>query len=117
MSVKIDPMDRLILEALADNHLSPTAARKAYMHRNTVVYRVNRLKKKTGLNAMDFWDLQKLLDLTRPEQRCNWICKDELAGYCGNPQCPMAGKKCPVPDRHGVCRFEEIGVETDEEER
>lgn len=111
-------MDRLILEALADNHLSPTAAaRKAYTHRNTVIYRVNRLKKRTGLNGMDFWDLQKLLDITRPDQRCNWLGKDELAGACGNPQCPMAGERCPVPDRHGVCRFEEIGGELDEEAR
>lgn len=108
MSIEIDPTDRRILEAFAANGMrTGQIAKQLYMHRNTVIYHLNRLEKKTGLNAFDFYDLQKLLDITRPAQRCKWICEDECAGDCGNPQCPMAGEKCPVAERPGVCRFED----------
>lgn len=35
-------------------------------------------------------------------------CKfcDDFTGICPNPECPMRGDCCPVPDMAGVCRFE-----------
>lgn len=116
--IEILPEDRAILEALASNGIRIGAtARQCYMHRNSVIYRVNRLKKRTGLDAMDFYDLQKLLGLTEAQWKCHWMGEEECKGLCGNPQCPMAGEKCPVADRHGVCRFEMLGGETNECER
>ena len=36
-------------------------------------------------------------------------CKfcDEFTGVCRNPECPMRGDCCPVPDTDGVCKFED----------
>jgi hypothetical protein len=35
-------------------------------------------------------------------------CKfcDDFTGVCVNPECPMRGDCCPVPDTEGVCKFE-----------
>lgn len=35
-------------------------------------------------------------------------CKfcDDFTGVCCNPECPMRGDCCPVPDTEGVCKFE-----------
>lgn len=35
-------------------------------------------------------------------------CKfcDDFTGICINPECPMRGDCCPVPDMEGVCKFE-----------
>lgn len=118
MKIEIDPMDRRILETLASNRMQVAAtAKQMYMHRNTVVYHIQRIKKRYGLDAMNFYDLQKLLGLAKAQWKCQRIGDDECKGLCSNPQCPMAGEKCPVPDRHGVCRFEAIGGELNEETR
>lgn len=33
------------------------------------------------------------------------LCKDEM---CVNPKCPARADYCPVPDMHGVCKYEEL---------
>ena len=57
-------IDNRILKALADNNLCVTqAAKELYMHRNTVIYQVQKIKAKTGMNPLNFWDMVKLLGL------------------------------------------------------
>lgn len=36
-------------------------------------------------------------------------CKycEEFTGVCFNPESPMRGDTCPVPDTEGICRFED----------
>lgn len=36
-------------------------------------------------------------------------CKfcDDYTGNCTNPECPMRGDCCPVPDTEGICKHEE----------
>ena len=36
-------------------------------------------------------------------------CKycDDYTGICTNPECPMRGDKCPVPDVEGICKHED----------
>lgn len=55
-------LDAEVILALADNGLSATtAAQSIYRHRNTVIYHIDAIKKETGLNPLDFWDMQKLV--------------------------------------------------------
>lgn len=37
---------------------------------------------------------------------CKWI-SDEWWGICCNDKCPCCADLCPVPDRPGVCLYEE----------
>lgn len=58
----MDRTDIKVLKTLADSNLNITeCARKLYMHRNTVVYHVNRIYKETNLNPIKFYDMCKLL--------------------------------------------------------
>jgi DNA-binding PucR family transcriptional regulator len=42
-------------ESLFKNNLNVSqTSRKMYMHRNTLIYRINKIKKLTGLNVCDF---------------------------------------------------------------
>lgn len=51
-----------IIFALADCGLKTSrAARKVNMHRNTVIYHIEEIKKFTGLDPLDFYDMVKLL--------------------------------------------------------
>lgn len=40
-------------------------ARRKYMHRNTVIYHLDKVKRETGLDATHFYDLLKLLEIAR----------------------------------------------------
>lgn len=58
-----------ILRAMADCNLSIQAVKqKLFLHRNTVTYRIEQIKKETGLDARKFYDLMKLLDLFEVKQ-------------------------------------------------
>lgn len=62
LATKLAAPDVEIIRALADNNLNVTeTARQLYMHRNTVCYHVLRVKKQTGLDPLNFFDLHKLL--------------------------------------------------------
>lgn len=43
-------------------------ARREYMHRNTVLYHLDKVKRETGLDAQNFYDLIKLLEIVKEEQ-------------------------------------------------
>ncbi len=54
--------------AMADYNLNVTeVARQLYLHRNTVVYRLQNIHKKYGLNPCVFYDLCELVDMARKE--------------------------------------------------
>ena len=40
-------------------------AEKLYCHKNTVKYRIKKIKKETGLDARNFYDLIELLSIAR----------------------------------------------------
>ena len=56
---------RIIIE-LAQNQLSAMqAARSLSYHRNTIYYHVRNIRKKTGLDPYDFFDMQKLYPMAQ----------------------------------------------------
>jgi sugar diacid utilization regulator len=59
----LTPLDKEIIKGMADHNMDMAAVgRGLYMHRNTVVYHVERVKRETGLNARKFYDLAELLE-------------------------------------------------------
>lgn len=55
-----------ILLAMADYNLNETAVSRAkFMHRNTVVYHINKVKSITGLDPTKFYDLCKLIQMVK----------------------------------------------------
>ena len=55
-----------IIVALCDNRLNMSeVGRKLYLTQSAVQSQCNSIKKKTGLDPRDFWDMQKLLELMK----------------------------------------------------
>ena len=62
----MDEIDAEIILALADNNMNESeTARMLFMHRNTVVYHIGKVKKLTGLDPTNFYDLCKLVKMAR----------------------------------------------------
>ena len=62
----MNEIDAEIILALADNNMNESeTARMLYMHRNTVVYHIGKVKKLTGLDPTNFYDLHKLAQMAR----------------------------------------------------
>lgn len=56
------PLDKEIIKGMADNNMNMNAvAKNLYVHRNTVEYHIEKVKRETGLNARKFYDLAELL--------------------------------------------------------
>lgn len=52
------------IRALADNQLRRTeAARQLWISQNAMRYRIDAIKRETGLDPTNFWDMQKLVEL------------------------------------------------------
>lgn len=67
------PLDKEIIKGMADNNLNMNAVAKSlYMHRNTVLFHIEKVQRETGLNARKFYDLAELLAL---------IDKSEVGDY------------------------------------
>lgn len=59
---KLLPVDVKILRLMADNDLKVSETAKGmYMHRNSIEYRLNRIKKITGKDPRKFYGLCELL--------------------------------------------------------
>jgi sugar diacid utilization regulator len=59
-----------IVKAFADGNMQlSVAAKLVYKHRNTVGYHLKKIKKETGLDPMNFYDLEKLLILCKEEKQ------------------------------------------------
>lgn len=51
-----------IIQTFAEcNMKSMATAQALYLHRNTVVYHLEKIERETGLNPLNFYDLIKLL--------------------------------------------------------
>ena len=62
--MNLNDIDKKAILAYAASNMNATdAANKLYVHRNTLIYRLNRLKQKTGLDPQCFYDLIKLVKL------------------------------------------------------
>jgi carbohydrate diacid regulator len=62
----MDERDALIVIALADHRMNiAEAARVLYMHRNTVVYHIQKIRQNTGLDPLNFYDLYELVKMAR----------------------------------------------------
>lgn len=70
----MDELDVKIILGLAANKLNATkVARTVFMHRNGVVYRIERIKQITGLDPTDFYDLGKLLKMVQEMEEERWL--------------------------------------------
>jgi carbohydrate diacid regulator len=70
----MDERDVKIILAIADSAINLNAAARAvFMHRNTLVYHICKIKKITGLDATDFYDLCKLVEM---------VAKNEMGRDC-----------------------------------
>lgn len=66
---ELSPIERECVVAMAENGMRPLRAANAiYMHRNTMVYHLRMVEKKTGLDPRDFYDLGVLLKMATEEE-------------------------------------------------
>ena len=57
----MNKLEKEVIIALADNRINLTDAAAAMCkHRNSLIYHIKKIKRKTGLDAHDFHDLCKL---------------------------------------------------------
>lgn len=60
----MDERDKAIIIALAEHNMRiGEAAEAVFMHRNTVVYHFEKIKRLTGLDPRNFYDLIKLVSM------------------------------------------------------
>lgn len=53
-----------IIRAMAEFDMNVSeVSKKLFMHRNTVIYHISKIKKKTGLNPQKFFDLVELINM------------------------------------------------------
>ena len=63
-------LDAQVVLTFADCNLNAAeAGRRMYMHRNSVTYHLDKVKRDTGLDAQNFYDLIKLVDMAMEEQK------------------------------------------------
>lgn len=63
-NMKIKDIEKETILAFAECNMNvQDTANKVFAHRNTVVYRFQRIKEKTRLNQICFYDLIKLLEM------------------------------------------------------
>ncbi len=62
----MDELDLKVVLALADSGMNMAeAARKLFTHRNTVVYRVNKIARVTKLDPLNFYELYLLVKMVK----------------------------------------------------
>lgn len=62
--IKLKPIDHDVILAMCENNLRVScAADDLHVHRNTVMYRCDVIKRETGLNPRNFYDAHRLLKL------------------------------------------------------
>jgi carbohydrate diacid regulator len=70
-------LDWEIIHQYADHDMSVAAtARAMYMHKNTVLYHLEKIHEVTGMNPRKFHDLVKLLNAELVEKAVNQISKE-----------------------------------------
>ena len=69
---KMNELEREVVIALADNRMNLTNAALAMCkHRNSLIYHIQKIKRKTGLDSRDFHDLCKLYAMAIGERDGN----------------------------------------------
>ena len=68
---------KLILAYVLANMNICEAARKTYYHRNTFTHNLERIRKVTGLNPRNFFDLHELYDIA-----CSILTVEEIEEIC-----------------------------------
>lgn len=67
----LDEVDFCVILSLAKNNMNVTdTAYELHRHRNGILYRIGKIKRITGLDPMNFYDLCKLVEMARKENRC-----------------------------------------------
>lgn len=67
--MRLDERDAEIILALAHNNMNVSdTARDMFMHRNSICYHITKVKRVTGLDPMNFYDLHKLVK----DAKKNW---------------------------------------------
>ena len=62
----LNETDYRVILLLADNSMRvPETAYALKLHRNTILYRIGKIKRITGLDPQKFYDLCKLVDMAR----------------------------------------------------
>ncbi len=65
----LDERKRETIIALAECNMNASqAAAKTNYHRNTFLYQIEQIKKKTGLDPTNFYDLIKLLEIATAKE-------------------------------------------------
>lgn len=60
----LNEMDFRLILALAENNMKATETAYALdRHRNCVMYRIDKIKRITGLDPLNFYDLHKLVEM------------------------------------------------------
>lgn len=68
----VNELEREVVLALADSRMNLTnAAMAMHKHRNSLIYHIGKIKRKTGLDARDFHDLCKLYAVAIGERKGN----------------------------------------------
>lgn len=58
----LDELDAEVIVGLADYNMNVSeAAARLYMHRNTVVYRAKKIRRVTGKDILNFYDLCEMI--------------------------------------------------------
>jgi DNA-binding PucR family transcriptional regulator len=66
----LDEVDYRVILALAENNMRATETAYAmHRHRNGILYRIDKIKRITGLDPMNFYDLCRLVEMA--ERRTN----------------------------------------------
>lgn len=69
-ATNLDKYDFSIILIFAENSMRMTETAYALnVHRNTVVYRISKIKRITGLDPQNFYDLCKLVEMARKENQ------------------------------------------------
>ena len=70
--VELTEIDLQIILALADNNMNESeTARALFMHRNNIVYHIGKVKKITGLDPTNFYDLGELVQMAKNRRMDN----------------------------------------------
>ena len=64
----LDDLDFRLILSMAENNMRATeTSYDLYVYRGTVMYRIGKIKKLTGLDPLNFYDLCKLVEMARKE--------------------------------------------------
>ena len=71
-SNRLSELHMKIILSLADNRMMVSeVARELYVHRNTAVYNIGRIREITGKDPLNFYDLYDLVRMVKKERRNN----------------------------------------------